>query len=260
MGRIPRRRPTPAVLVALLALFIALDGPAQARRLLRGTDLRKGAITAREVRDGALTGREVRDRSLGLEDLRRSAVTALRATPAAGIGAQQLQARSVGTAQLADGAVSAGKLAAGAVGIPALSPGAVGSASVADGALTSADLAPGAVGAGQLGDGSVDGAKIADGRLRLPDVASFTGTFTWDPPALGAATCAETVQPVAQISRGGSQDLRDDVIVVTPAAGWPATLTLTARPTDTQQLTLSACALAAVDAGPTTFRYASFDG
>lgn len=236
MGRIPRRRPTPAVLVALLALFIALDGPAQARRLLRGTDLRKGAITAREVRDGTLTGREVRNRSVLLEDLQRSTVTALRATPAASIGAKQLQARSVGTTQLADGAVSAGKLAAAAVGAPALSRGAVGSASVAD------------------------GAKIADGRLRLPDVASFTGTFTWDPPALGAGTCAETVQPVAQIARGGSQDLRDDVIVVTPSAGWPATLTLTARPTDAQQLTLAACALAAVDAGPSTFRYASFDG
>lgn len=260
MGRTPRRHQTPALLVALLALFIALGGAAEARRLLRGADLRKGAVTAREVRDGALTGREIRDRSLRLEDLGRSGVTALRATPPASVGARQLQAGSVGTADLVDGAVSAAKLAAGAVGAPALGAGAVGSAAVADGALTGADLGSGAVGAAQLADGSVDGAKVADGRLRLPDVASFTGTFTWDPPPLAAGTCAETVQPVAQIARGGAQDLRDDVLAVTPPPGWPAALTLTTRPTGAQQLTLAACALAAADGAPSTFRYASFDG
>jgi hypothetical protein len=260
VGRTPRRRPTPAALIALLALFIALDGPAEARRLLRGSDLRKGAITAREVRNGALTGGQVKNRSLHLEDLARSTVATLRATPPASIGAKELQAGAVGTAALADGGVASGKLAAGAVGPAALAPGAVGTAVVADASLTAADLAAGAVGNPQLADGSVDGPKIADGRLRLPDVASFTGTFTWDPPALAAGTCAETAQPVAQIARGGAQDLRDDVIALTPPAGWPGALTLTVRATGPQQLTVAACAVATADAPAATFRYASFDG
>ncbi len=40
------------MLVALLALFVALGGPAQAKRLIDGKDIRKGTIPAHRSRTG----------------------------------------------------------------------------------------------------------------------------------------------------------------------------------------------------------------
>src|SRR5262245_2774117 len=65
------RRPSPALIIALVALFVALGGPAQARRLINGHDIRKGTVTSRQVKDHSLT----------TGDLRPSAVRSLRTTP-----------------------------------------------------------------------------------------------------------------------------------------------------------------------------------
>ena len=39
--------PSPALLIALLALFVALGGPAQAARLLSGKDIKNRSLTTR---------------------------------------------------------------------------------------------------------------------------------------------------------------------------------------------------------------------
>jgi hypothetical protein len=253
-------RPAPATLIAFAALFVALGGPAQAKHLLSGRDLRADSITAREVKRSSLTSAEIRNRSLRLSDLSPSTVGALMVTPPGSIGPAQLADRGVGAVDLADGAVSAGKLAAGAVTGPKLAPAAVDGATVADGSLTSADLAPGAVRGAQLADNSVDGSQIMDGRLQQRDVASFGGTFSWDPPDLTAGQCTASAQPAAQLSPTGVQDLRDDVIAITPPGTWPPGLTVTARATAQQELTVVVCAIDGADAGPSVFRYAAFDG
>jgi hypothetical protein len=99
-----------------------------------------------------------------------------------------------------------------------------------------------------------------DGRLQQQDIASFAGTFTWDPPPLTAGQCTTTAQPAAQISPTGVQDLRDDVIAITPPGTWPPSLTVTARATAQQELTVVVCAVAGADAPASVFRYAAFDG
>jgi len=63
MQRILRRRPTPAFVLAVIALFVALGGSAYAL-----------TITGRDVVDGSLTGADVRNRSLTEVDLRRRAL------------------------------------------------------------------------------------------------------------------------------------------------------------------------------------------
>jgi hypothetical protein len=110
-----KRRPSAALIVALLALFVALGGPAEAQKLLG-----KGDVNSRVVKD----------RSLQTRDLSRRAVRDLRSTPNG----------SVTEAKIANGAVTPGKLAAGAVGTGALADSAVGSAQIANGSLTGADL------------------------------------------------------------------------------------------------------------------------
>jgi hypothetical protein len=110
-----KRRPSFATGIALLALFIALGGPAEAQRLLG-----KGDVNSRVVKD----------RSLKTRDLSRGAVRDLRSTPNG----------SVTEAKIANGAVTPGKLARGAVTAPSIADRAVSGAAVADGSLSAPDL------------------------------------------------------------------------------------------------------------------------
>jgi hypothetical protein len=110
-----KRRPSLALVVALLALFVALGGPAEAQRLLG-----KGDVNSRVVKD----------RSLKTRDLSKRTVRELRRTPNG----------SITEAKIRNAAVTPGKLAVGAVTPPAIADSAVGSAQVANGSLSAADL------------------------------------------------------------------------------------------------------------------------
>jgi hypothetical protein len=65
MRKVHLRRPSPAFVVALLALFVALGGSASAAFL----------ITGRNVKDGSLTGRDVKNGSLGSSDIKNHSLT-----------------------------------------------------------------------------------------------------------------------------------------------------------------------------------------
>jgi hypothetical protein len=108
------------MVVALIALFIALGGPAQARKLIDGHELRKGSVT----------GRAIKDHSIAKVDLTKSAVRSLTATPAG----------SVGSSQIIDGQVLAPDLGAGAVTASKLAADSVGGGSVANGSLQTVDI------------------------------------------------------------------------------------------------------------------------
>jgi trimeric autotransporter adhesin len=112
-----RRRiplPSPAMAVALCALFVALGGASYALTVPRdsvgpnqlrthavtSTKLGTGAVTARAIRDGAISGRKIGSGSVHASDL---------------AGA------SVRNAALANGAVTGAKLAPDSVGAPQLS-------------------------------------------------------------------------------------------------------------------------------------------
>jgi hypothetical protein len=110
-----KRRPSFASVIALLALFVALGGPAQAQRLLG-----KGDVNSRVVKD----------RSLKTRDLTKRTVRELRRTPNG----------SITEAKIRNAAVTPGKLAVGAVTTPAIADSAVGGAQVANGSLSAADL------------------------------------------------------------------------------------------------------------------------
>jgi hypothetical protein len=149
MWRLRSRRPSAALVVALLALFVAAGGPAEAARMI--------------------TGRQIKDRSLQTRDLSRKAIKALQRTPPASVGQKALQ----------DGAVTTVKVAPAAIGSPQLAPGAVGTR----------ELRAGAAGTAQLADGAVTGAKIADGTLDTRDFARFSGRFRVTVPAVPANSC-----------------------------------------------------------------------
>lgn len=64
----PRFRPSPALVLAFVALLVALGGTAYAAIV----------ITGKNVKDGSLTGRDIKDGSLGRTDVRAGAGLKLR--------------------------------------------------------------------------------------------------------------------------------------------------------------------------------------
>jgi hypothetical protein len=226
------RRPPAALVVALIALFVALGGPAQAARMI--------------------TGNQVKNHSLQAKDLSRKAVRTLRRTPAASVGEKALQNGAVTNPKLRDGAVTAIKIAPGNVGPTQLAPGAVGSR----------ELRAGAVGSSQLADASVTGAKIADGSLDSRDLARFSGRFRVTVPAVAARACWSG-EPVGLAPEVAKADISGDLVLVTPDAAWPQDkLAFTVRGSaNTSRFVLAGCNVtsSATTATEIGFRYVVLD-
>jgi hypothetical protein len=103
-------RPSPALFVASLALFVALSGIGYTAVVLPagsvGTkQLKRGAVTGSKVKDNSITGRDVRESRLGRVPLASRAATA-------GIAMTATRAVNATTAaSVANGAVTADKFA-----------------------------------------------------------------------------------------------------------------------------------------------------
>ncbi len=103
MRKLVRRRPSPAFVLAFVALLVALSGTAAARLIitghnvrngsLTGADIRNGSLTYRDVRRNTLTGRQIAENRLGTVPRARSAGVALAAGNANSVGG--LTARKV---------------------------------------------------------------------------------------------------------------------------------------------------------------------
>jgi hypothetical protein len=70
------RRPSHAVVVAYLALFVALGGSSYAAVTITGAQVRNSSLTGRDIHDGSLKGADVHDRSLLARDFKRGQLTA----------------------------------------------------------------------------------------------------------------------------------------------------------------------------------------
>lgn len=112
------RAPSPALVISLIALFVALGGAAYAVKLgkndvksrniaskaVTGSKLATDAVKTAKLRDGAVTPLKLADGAVGAQALADDAVER-----------QKIKAQAVSSPKLADGAVSAAKLGAGSV-------------------------------------------------------------------------------------------------------------------------------------------------
>jgi hypothetical protein len=221
------------MVIACLALFVALGGPAHAQRLINGKLLRKGTVTTRAVKD----------RSLQVRDLSRRAERSLRATPN----------NTVTEAKLASSSVTPGKLA----------PGAVGSAAIADRSVGAIDLAAHSVGTAALADGAVGGAKVADGSLDARDLGRYSGRFRVDLPEDIPARGCWSGEPIGLAPEQAGADISQDLVLVTPGDSWPEDrLTFSAsNSANPSRFVLAACNPTehAVPRFAATFRYLVID-
>jgi hypothetical protein len=262
-------KPSPATVIASIALFVAVGGPAEAAKLINGSNIKRGTISSKQVKD----------RGLGVRDLSTSARRSLRRTPARSVGTAQLLEgavgaaqirpgsitaaaltpdavagsniidKQVGTADLADSAVTAGKLATGSVRKSEIAAGAVGTAELGTGAVTAEKLADGAISPAKLPDGSITTAKIApnaitgalvaDGGLGAADIGEASGGVPLDFPAIDDDACASL--PATGLSVPSGANLGDDVVLVSPPVGWPAGIQVSARATGQSSVAVDAC-------------------
>jgi hypothetical protein len=164
------------MVVALIALFIALGGPAQAKKILDGKTLKTGSVTGRAVKNG----------SLAKADLSKTAVRSLERTPS----------NSVRSAQIVDGQVLAPDLGAGAV--------------------TGAALAPGSVTTSKLAPDSIGGGSVANGSLQTVDIGSFAGAVSVPSFSFTQADPCQTAEAPATPAGGEPIISDDVVLVSPP--------------------------------------------
>jgi hypothetical protein len=70
MRRVRFHRPSPAMAVALTALFVALGGSGYAAATISGASLTNRSVAGKKLKKDAVTGMEVKDRSLGAADFK----------------------------------------------------------------------------------------------------------------------------------------------------------------------------------------------
>jgi hypothetical protein len=246
------------MVVASIALFIALDGPATAARLIDGKTIKPNSITSTQIRNSTLVSADVRNRALGTVDLSPAAIKSLQTTPS----------RSVGPAELTPGAVISEKLGAAAVQQQHIADGAVGMSQLGAAAVTPSKIADGAVGA----------AAVADGGLQTRDIGDFAGSMIVDFEAFKGNDCQVAVNEAPQPTAAGQGAvISDDVVSVSPAAGWPDPIIVVANPGALNTLRLIACRIGGdpssggspgppatgdfddIDPGLTTFQYVAYD-
>jgi hypothetical protein len=127
MGMIARVWHHVGPVAGLLALFIALGGPAWAASMIDGARIKPSSVTGKQVRNSSLTGSDVRSSSLTGSDVRDGS-----------IDGRDVKDGSLTGGDVRDGSIGAGDLAPGA--IPT-----VQSSSILDGSITTAKFADSAI-------------------------------------------------------------------------------------------------------------------
>ncbi len=114
MGALARRRPQPALVVALVALIAATGGSAVAlpgRNSIDRDDVKRNAIRSKAIKNGQVAG----------VDIARNAITAAKVADGT-VGGAEIADGAVGGAEIADGAVTGAEIGDGAVGASELAP------------------------------------------------------------------------------------------------------------------------------------------
>jgi len=149
LGKAGRLLPSPAMVVALLALFVALGGSAWAVSKVGTKQIKKNAVTASKIRNNAVTGPKIKNGAVTTPKIKAGAVNGTILANGAVTGTK-LGVQSVGPTALADQAV----------GPSAIQPDAVGTDALADSAVTAAKLAAGAVGGSNVSITTVNGSPV----------------------------------------------------------------------------------------------------
>jgi hypothetical protein len=83
MRRLFDKRPSPSMVVALIALFVALGGSGYAAVQINGKVIKNGTVSGKKLKRNSVTGKQVKESTLGTVRRARSATDATNAANAA---------------------------------------------------------------------------------------------------------------------------------------------------------------------------------
>lgn len=136
-------RPSPAIVISCLALFLALTGSAFAvgvgKNTVRSAQIVNSTVRTVDLRDNAVSSPKIADATVTAADLGTD---------------------SVGSDEIAKDAVNSDEIAKDAVKADEIAANAVASSEVADQSLTQDDLGPNSVGSSELQTGSVRASEL----------------------------------------------------------------------------------------------------
>lgn len=218
MSRFKPRRPSPAMVVAMIALGIALNGTAiggkkdQANlraNSITSKHLKKGAVKASDIANGAVTSRALAADAVTSSNLAKDAVTS-RSLAFAAVTSSSMAANSVGSSALAAGSVQSTDLGFGSVTQSALAPSSVTEQALKQGSVNAWSIALQSITGQQLAPHTISNAQLTDGAIGPPQMArtipavSATHTTSQTMPGLFAAGTLGT--PIAFDSEAGRWD------------------------------------------------------
>lgn len=177
----PLRRPGPAMIVALIALFAATAGAGVAATVIDGKNLKNRSVSTPKLQVGSVRTAQLATGAVSTSKIRAKAVTG-----------GKLAVGAVGTDQLAVGAVRAADVGAGAIGTPQIAAGAVANSSLANGSVSD----------GKIVNGAVSRAKLA-ADAQLP-VLAVRRSAPVDVPNGTVGTATATCQPGERATGGGA--------------------------------------------------------
>jgi hypothetical protein len=146
-------RPSPAMVIACIALFATTAGTALAAALpknsVRSAQIVNGAVKTVDLGKNAIKSGKIADGTIGAADLGADSV-----------GSDEIAKDAVTADEVATDAVDSDEIAKDAVKTDEIADNAVGSAKVANESLSSADLGPNSVGSSELQASSVRSSEL----------------------------------------------------------------------------------------------------
>jgi hypothetical protein len=75
LARLKAQRPSPALVISLIALFVSLGGAGYAAVTVTGKNVKNSSLTGKDVKNSSLTGSDVKNSSLAGRDVKKDSLT-----------------------------------------------------------------------------------------------------------------------------------------------------------------------------------------
>lgn len=151
MTRNRKFRPSPAAVIACVALFVALAGTAIAapKLAVRSAQIVDATIRTVDLRDEAVKSAKVANGTLTADDLGTDSVNS-----------DEIAKDAVASDEIAENAVASPEVAPDSLTAADLGAASVGTSEVADQSLSSADLGPNSVGSSEIQTGAIRASEL----------------------------------------------------------------------------------------------------